>query len=120
MSRRNQPQWAPTLVRGTTPVEPPDDPDYHVTPDLVDHAIAWVQSQQALTPDKPFFIYLSFGATHAPHHAPPEWIEKYRGKFDQGWDKVREETLARQKELASCRRTRSLPHATRAFRRGMI
>jgi arylsulfatase len=92
-------QWAPTLVRGTTPVEPPDDPDYHVTPDLVDHAIAWVQSQQALTPDKPFFIYLSFGATHAPHHAPPEWIEKYRGKFDQGWDKVREETLARQKEL---------------------
>ncbi len=92
-------QWAPTLVQGTTPVEPPDDPDYHVTPDLVDHAIAWVQSQQALTPDKPFFIYLSFGATHAPHHAPPEWIEKYRGKFDQGWDKVREETLARQKEL---------------------
>ncbi len=64
----------------------------------MDHAIAWVQSQQALTPDKPFFIYLSFGATHAPHHAPPEWIEKYRGKFDQGWDKVREETLARQKD----------------------
>jgi len=92
-------QWAPTLVQGTTPVEPPDDPDYHVTPDLVDHAIAWVQSQQALTPDKPFFIYLSFGATHAPHHAPPEWIEKYRGKFDQGWDALREETLARQKDL---------------------
>ncbi len=92
-------QWAPTLVQGTTPVEPPDDPDYHVTPDLVDHAIAWMQSQHALTPDKPFFIYLSFGATHAPHHVPPEWIEKYRGKFDQGWDALREETLARQKEL---------------------
>lgn len=92
-------QWAPTLVQGTTPVEPPDDPDYHVTPDLVDHAIAWVQSQQALTPDKPFFMYLSFGATHAPHHVPPEWIEKYRGKFDQGWDALREETIARQKEL---------------------
>ena len=92
-------QWAPTLVEGTTPIEPPEDPDYHFTPDLVDHTIAWVQSQHALTPDKPFFIYLSFGATHAPHHAPPEWIEKYRGKFDQGWEKMREETLARQKEL---------------------
>ena len=66
---------------------------------MVDHAIRWVRSQQALTPDKPFFVYLSFGATHAPHHAPPEWIEKYRGKFDQGWDAVREATLARQKEL---------------------
>jgi arylsulfatase A-like enzyme len=92
-------QWAPTLVDGTTPIEPPDDPEYHFTEDLVDHTIAWVQSQHALTPDKPFFVYLSFGATHAPHHAPPEWIEKYRGKFDQGWDKLREETFARQKEL---------------------
>jgi arylsulfatase len=92
-------QWAPTLVEGTTPIEPPDDPEYHFTADLVDHTIAWVQSQHALTPDKPFFVYLSFGATHAPHHAPPEWIEKYKGKFDQGWDKLREETLARQKEL---------------------
>ena len=92
-------QWAPTLVDGTTPIEPPDDPEYHFTPDLVDHTIAWVQSQHALTPDKPFFVYLSFGATHAPHHAPPDWIDKYQGKFDQGWDKLREETLARQKEL---------------------
>jgi arylsulfatase len=92
-------QWAPTLVDGTTPIEPPDDPDYHFTEDLVDHTIAWVQSQHALTPDKPFFVYLSFGATHAPHHAPPEYIEKYKGQFDQGWDAVREETLARQKEL---------------------
>jgi arylsulfatase len=92
-------QWMPTLIDGTTPIEPPDDPNYHLTPDLVDHAVAWIQSQQALTPDKPFFVYLSFGATHAPHHAPPEWIEKYSGKFDQGWDKVREETLARQKTL---------------------
>ncbi len=63
-------QWAPTLFDGTTPVEPPEDPDYHLTPDLVNHAIAWVQAQQALTPDKPFFVYLSFGATHAPHHVP--------------------------------------------------
>ena len=80
-----------------------DNPDYHLTPDLVDHAISYgSQSQQALTPDKPFFVYLSFGATHAPHHAPPEWIEKYRGKFDQGWDAVREETLARQKDTGRC------------------
>jgi arylsulfatase len=92
-------QWAPTLVEGTTPVEPPDDPDYHFSEDLVDHTIAWVQAQHALTPDKPFFVYLSFGATHAPHHAPPEFIEKYAGRFDQGWDAVRAETLARQKEL---------------------
>jgi arylsulfatase A-like enzyme len=92
-------QWQPTLVDGTTPVEPPDDPDYHFTPDMIDHAIRWVRSQQALTPDKPFFMYVSFGATHAPHHAPQEWIEKYRGKFDQGWDALREATLARQKEL---------------------
>ncbi len=92
-------QWAPTLYEGTTPVEPPDDPDYHLTPDLVNHATAWVRSQQSLTPDKPFFLYLSFGATHAPHHVPPEWSDKYKGKFDQGWDKMREETLARQKKL---------------------
>ena len=92
-------QWAPTLVDGTTPIEPPNDPDYHFTPDMVDHAIRWVRSQQALTPDKPFFVYLSFGATHAPHHVPQEWADKYQGKFDQGWDAVREATLARQKEL---------------------
>jgi arylsulfatase A-like enzyme len=92
-------QWAPTLYEGTTPVEPPADPEYHLTSDLVEHATNWVRAQQSLTPDKPFFIYLSFGATHAPHHAPPEWSDKYKGKFDQGWDKVREETLARQKQL---------------------
>ena len=92
-------QWAPTLFEGTTPVEPPDDPDYHLTPDLVDHAIAWVQAQHTLTPDKPFFVYLAFGATHAPHHVPQEYIDRYAGKFDQGWDALREATLARQKEL---------------------
>ena len=92
-------QWAPTLYEGTTPVEPPADPNYHLTPDLVDHAVRWVQAQQVLTPDKPFFIYLSFGATHAPHHVPPEWSDKYKGKFDMGWDKQREQTLANQKKL---------------------
>jgi len=92
-------QWAPTLFEGTTPVEPPNDPEYHLTPDLVNHAIAWVQAQQTLTPDKPFFVYLSFGATHAPHHVPKQYSDRYAGKFDQGWDAVREITLARQKEL---------------------
>ena len=92
-------QWAPTLYSGTKPVEPPADPEYHLTPDLVKHAIAWVQAQQTLTPDKPFFVYLSFGATHAPHHVPTDWSDKYKGAFDQGWDKVRETTLANQKKL---------------------
>ena len=96
-------QWAPTLYEGTNPVEPPatgpSGEEYHLTPDLVDHAVRWVQQQQALTPDKPFFIYLSFGATHAPHHVPAEWSDKYKGKFDMGWDKLREQTLANQKRL---------------------
>lgn len=93
-------QWEPTLFEGTTPVEPPRTADegYHVSEDIVDHATAWVKSQQAMTPDKPFFLYLSYGATHAPHHVSAEWIEKYRGRFDKGWDAVREETLANQKE----------------------
>ncbi len=94
-------QWEPTLTEGTTPIEPPRTAEegYHVSEDIVDKSIAWVKSQQAMTPDKPFFVYLSFGATHAPHHVAPEWIEKYRGKFDKGWDAVREETLAKQKKL---------------------
>ncbi len=94
-------QWEPTLTEGTTPIEPPRTAEegYHVSEDIVDKSIAWVKSQQAMTPDKPFFVYLSFGATHAPHHVAPEWIEKYRGKFDKGWDAVREETLAKQKAL---------------------
>ena len=92
-------QYAPTLYQGTKPVEPPSDPNYHLTPDLVNHAVEWVQAQHALTPDKPFFVYLSFGATHAPHHVPAEWSDKYKGKFDMGWDKLREQTLANQKKL---------------------
>ena len=77
----------------------PEDPIYHFTTDMTDQAIRWTRFQQALTPEKPFFIYFATGATHAPHHAPKEWIDKYKGKFDQGWDKMREETLARQKKL---------------------
>ena len=89
-------QWAPAVYDGTVRVEVPRDPDYHFTTDMTDQAINWVNAQQSLTPDKPFYIYYSTGATHAPHHAPKDYIEKYKGKFDAGWDKMREETLARQ------------------------
>ncbi|MBD2455833.1 sulfatase-like hydrolase/transferase [Nostoc sp. FACHB-87] len=91
-------QWSPALVENTKRVDKPNKPDYHLTPDLVDHAIAWIRNQQSIAPEKPFFAYLATGATHAPHHAPKEWIEKYKGKFNQGWDKLRQETFARQKQ----------------------
>jgi arylsulfatase A-like enzyme len=81
------------------PVEIPRDPNYHFMTDMTNKAISWMQFQKALTPDKPFFMYFAPGATHAPHHVPKEWIEKYKGKFDQGWDAMREETLARQIKL---------------------
>jgi arylsulfatase A-like enzyme len=92
-------QWAPLVYDGTTQVEIPKDPNYHFTTDMTNQAISWVRFQQALTPDKPFMIYFATGATHAPHHAPKEYIDKYKGKFDEGWDKVREETLERQKKM---------------------
>jgi arylsulfatase len=92
-------QWAPAIYDGVTRVEPPHRPDYHFTTDMTDHAINWVSAQQALTPDKPFYMYFATGATHAPHHAPKEWIAKYKGQFAGGWDKLREETFARQKKL---------------------
>ncbi len=89
-------QWHPALFDGTKPIESPNDPNYHLDADLADHAIAWIRQQNSLAPDKPFFAYYSPGLTHAPHHAPKEWIAKFKGQFDQGWDKLREETLARQ------------------------
>ena len=94
-------QYAPALYDGTTPVEQPKSPDegYHLTEDLTDRAIAWIRQQKALMSDKPFFAYFAPGATHAPHHVPKEWADKYKGKFDQGWDAIREETFARQKAL---------------------
>ena len=92
-------QWAPAVYDGTVRVEVPHDPNYHFTTDMTNQAINWVSAQQALTPDKPFYMYFAPGATHAPHHAPKEFIDKYKGKFDQGWDKLREETFARQKAL---------------------
>ena len=94
-------QYAPALYEGTTAIEPPRTPaqGYHLTEDLADKAISWVGQQKALLPDKPFFMYFAPGATHAPHQVPPEWIEKYRGRFAHGWDRQREITFARQKEL---------------------
>ena len=94
-------QWDPALYDGTTPVEPPATAaeGYHLTEDLTDRAVGWIRQQKALMPDKPFFVYYAPGATHAPHHVPKEWADKYAGKFDDGWDAQRERTFARQKEL---------------------
>jgi arylsulfatase A-like enzyme len=94
-------QWYPSLYEGTTPVEVKKTPEegYHFMEDMTDKAINWIGQQKALIPDKPFFVYFAPGATHAPHHVPKEWADKYKGKFDQGWDKLREETFARQKKL---------------------
>ena len=94
-------QWYPSIYEGTTPIEPEKTPEegYHFMADMTDKAIAWIGQQKALVPDKPFFAYFAPGATHAPHHVPKEWADKYKGKFDQGWDKVRAETFARQKKL---------------------
>jgi len=94
-------QWDPGIYEGTIPVEPPKTAEegYHFTEDMTDKAIAWVRQQKALMADKPFFVYFAPGACHAPHHVPKDWADKYKGKFDQGWDKLREESLARQKKL---------------------
>jgi arylsulfatase len=93
-------QWQPAIVDGTQPVEPPhNDPDYHFDRDMADHAIAWLRLQNAMAPDKPFFLYYAPGTAHAPHHAPADWIARFKGQFDQGWDRLREQTLARQIEM---------------------
>ncbi len=92
-------QWAPYLFDGVTPVELPEDPNYHFLTDMTDKAVEWIRFQKAITPDKPFFVYFAPGATHAPHHVPKEWIAKWKGKFDQGWDAIRQETLERQIRL---------------------
>jgi len=96
-----QSQWQPRLWRGTTPVEPWGTPKegYHFTTDIANDAIKWLHQHDGSVRDKPFFLYFATGATHAPHHVSQEWIDKYKGKFDQGWDKLREETFAREKAL---------------------
>src|SRR6187402_1357384 len=92
-------QWAPAIFDGVTRVEAPMTPGYHFTTDMTDKAIAWVSAQTTLTPDKPFYMYFAPGATHAPHHVPKEWIDKYKGQFSGGWDKLRDETFARQVKM---------------------
>jgi arylsulfatase len=94
-------QWYPTLFEGTTPVDVKKTPDegYHLVEDMTDKAMKWIAQQKSLAPEKPFFVYFAPGATHAPHHAPKAWADKYKGKFDQGYVKLREETFARQKRL---------------------
>jgi arylsulfatase A-like enzyme len=91
-------QWSPFIFDGTHQVELPDDPNYHFLTDMTNQTVAWIQYQKALTPDKPFFAYYAPGATHAPHHVPVDWIARWKGKFDQGWDVMREQILARQIE----------------------
>ncbi|HTO76698.1 MAG TPA: arylsulfatase [Thermoanaerobaculia bacterium] len=92
-------QWAPAIYDGTIRVEHAQAPDYHFTVDMTDQALAWMQAQHSLTPDKPFFVYFATGALHAPHHVPKEYIDRYKGQFDRGWDALRQETFARQKKM---------------------
>src|SRR5437588_3657282 len=92
-------QWAPAIFDGTIRVEPLHDPNYHFTVDMTNQAIAWMQAQHALTPDKPFVVYFATGALHAPHHVPKDYIDRYKGKFDQGWDALRDQVFAKQKQM---------------------
>ncbi|MEZ6035503.1 MAG: arylsulfatase [Planctomycetaceae bacterium] len=92
-------QWNPTIYDGMTRIPTPHYDGYNFMTDMTDKAIGWMKFQKSLTPDKPFFMYFAPGATHAPHHVPQEWIDRNKGRFDEGWDKLREQTLARQIEL---------------------
>ena len=95
-------QWDPVIYDGVTKVERDDDPDYHFTTDMTDQAVSWVRFQQAMTPDQPFFIYYAPGAAHAPHHAPTEWRDKYKGRFADGWDALREKNAGQAKSHGHC------------------
>ncbi len=93
-------QFAPAITENTTPIEPPhDDPNYHFDEDMANKAINWIRMQNAVAPEKPFLAYYAPGTAHAPHHAPKEWIDKFKGQFDHGWDKQREMTFEKQKEM---------------------
>ena len=106
-------QWYPLVYDGVTRVTPPAAEDYHFTTDMTNQAIQWMKAQQSMTPDKPFFIYFATGAVHAPHHVPRKWADKYKGKFDEGWDKVRETTFARQKAMGIIPENTILPPKAR-------
>ena len=92
-------QWEPRLVENTKPIEPPHDENYHLTEDMADKGITWLKKHRAFAPDKPFFMYWAPGGVHGPHHVAAEWADRYKGKFYQGWDQLREEIFARQKQL---------------------
>ena len=94
-------QYEPRLYENTNPIEPPKTPEegYHLTEDLAERAIKFIRTNQALSPEKPMFIWFTPGAVHGPHHVPKEWADKYKGKFDGGWEALREETYKRQKEM---------------------
>ncbi len=94
-------QWAPTLVHDNHYIEPPSalDERYHLNADLADRAIEFVTDLRAVAPDKPFFLYYCLGAGHAPHHVERAWIDKYRGRFDLGWDRWRDDVFARQLQM---------------------
>ena len=92
-------QWEPRLVENTVLIEPPHDPEYHLTTDLADKAITWLHKHRAFSPDKPFLMYWAPGASHGPHHIFPEWADKYKGKFNAGWDVLRETVFASEKAL---------------------
>jgi arylsulfatase A-like enzyme len=106
-------QWYPLIYDGVTRVTPPKMEEYHFTTDMTNQAIQWVQAQQSLTPDKPFFVYYATGAVHAPHHVPKKWADKYKGQFDDGWDKVREKSFARQKAMGLIPENTKLPPKAR-------
>ncbi|MDN4723372.1 sulfatase-like hydrolase/transferase [Vibrio parahaemolyticus] len=115
-------QWEPQLFNDTTPVEPNKKPEdgYQLNEDLVDNAIKWIDQQKSIDPEKPYFTYFAPGAVHAPLHAPKEWIDKFKGKFDMGWDKYREEVFARQKKWASFHKTPNLPHDQKKSKHGIV
>jgi arylsulfatase A-like enzyme len=92
-------QWAPGIFHNQNRIETPDDPDYHFMNDMATKSIEWIRFQQALTPDKPFFVYFAPGAVHAPHHVPQSYIDKWHGRFDEGWDVIRERIFEQQKKL---------------------
>ena len=92
-------QWAPGIFHNQNQIETPDDPDYHFMNDMATKTIEWVRFQQALTPEKPFFVYFAPGAVHAPHHVPQSYIDKWHGRFDEGWDVIRERIFEQQKTL---------------------
>ena len=106
-------QFDPVLTENNTIIGVPKEKNFYFNDAMVAHSINWIRDQKAQAPDKPFFLYFSTGATHAPHQVPKEWSDKYKGKFDQGWDKLREETFARQKQLRRNPRKRKA-HAARS------